>query len=346
MHHSFAAKSACTHAHGCMCQGDVACVILSSFPCLVSYVPMQARFQSSPSTRWLSGVLTQLEPRLAELSPVQLSRLLWALATLPRTPLPTTFVPTCVELLSREPPAPAPEPATIEGAPNTPLPGTAADTTAVAEANSPRGGVPTQQSDASAVSNTVAAAAAVAVPETLEQAIAQLEGSSMAATPTPAARTASTRGPRVAVSKRERRRALAGKGKASAATQQDTTRAKGCGIAGLLPGDLVDCVWALARLGVAVPQAWWDLLPARLINRMNLLTAPQVSALLWACAATQHSLPAELANDLSKAAATRFGSVPPAELSDLVFSFARWVRTMFSITHTHTHTHTQTHRSG
>lgn len=51
--------------------------------------------------------------------------------------------------------------------------------------------------------------------------------------------------------------------------------------------------------------------------------APQVSALLWACCEAEHVLPSELANDLSKVAATRFASVPPAELADLLFSFAR-----------------------
>jgi hypothetical protein len=54
-----------------------------------------------------------------------------------------------------------------------------------------------------------------------------------------------------------------------------------------------------------------------------MLSAPQVSSLLWACAEAGHDLPPELANDLAKAAATRFASVPAPALADLVFSFAR-----------------------
>lgn len=53
-----------------------------------------------------------------------------------------------------------------------------------------------------------------------------------------------------------------------------------------------------------------------------MLSAPQVSNLLWSCCTAGHKLPSDLANELSKAAATRFASVPPAELADLIFSFA------------------------
>jgi hypothetical protein len=55
----------------------------------------------------------------------------------------------------------------------------------------------------------------------------------------------------------------------AAMLSEEASALLGAGVAGLLPGDAVDAVWALAKLGHPVPTGWWDLLPYKLANRCD-----------------------------------------------------------------------------
>ena len=87
----------------------------------------------------------------------------------------------------------------------------------------------------------------------------------------------------------------------------------------------VDAVWGLSHLGAPVPPLWVAELFTRLNGKVQALDGGQVSRLLTALSALGASPPPTLASELGKSASMRFTSpsVPPAELADMVWAFAR-----------------------